>query len=350
MAIIAPSLEILGGQGVQARALHDALRGDGYEVSFIPIDPAFPPGLRWLRRLPYARTVLNQALYLPGLPRVRRADVAHVFAASYWSFLLAPAPAILAARGFGKRVVLHYHSGEADDHLTRWDRAVRPWLALVHAIVVPSEYLRRVFGRHGYEAQVIPNVVDAGAFRFRERARLRPRLLSVRNLEPHYGVDVVLRAHALLARRRPDATLTVAGYGGAERALRRLADSLGAPGVRFVGRVEPPGMPALYDGADVFLNASIVDNQPVSILEAQLAGLPVVSTPTGDIARMVRHRETGLVVPPGDPGALAEAVTALLQEPDLARRIAARARWEAAGHSWSRVRGAWSEVYAGEAA
>src|SRR5713226_2231774 len=117
IAIVAASLEILGGQGVQASALASALRRDGYEVAFIPINPPFPPGLRWLRRCPFARTLLNQALFLPSLARLRRADVIHIFSASYWSFLLSPVPAILAARAMRKRTVLHYHSGDAEDHL-----------------------------------------------------------------------------------------------------------------------------------------------------------------------------------------------------------------------------------------
>jgi glycosyltransferase involved in cell wall biosynthesis len=64
-------------------------------------------------------------------------------------------------------------------------------------------------------------------------------------------------------------------------------------GVRFVGKVDPAAMPEMLDQADIFVNASVVDNQPVSLLEAFASGLPVVSTPTGDIAAMVRHEETG---------------------------------------------------------
>ena len=107
IALVAPSLETLGGQGVQAQILAVQLRKEGYDVSCIPINPRFPPGLQWVRRYPYVRTLLNQSFYLPCLIRLRRADVVHVFSASYWSFLLAPVPAILAARWFGKRIVLH---------------------------------------------------------------------------------------------------------------------------------------------------------------------------------------------------------------------------------------------------
>lgn len=350
VAVVAASLDILGGQGIQAHILAAELQKDGYDVTFIPINPRFPRGLRWLRRYPYARTLLNQALYLPSLLRLRRADMAHVFSASYWSFLLSPAPAILAARCLGKRVVLNYHSGEAEDHLERWGIFVHPWLRSVDEIVVPSEYLRTVFARHGYPARVIRNVVDTPSLRYQERTRLRPRLLSTRNLEPHYRVDNTLEAFALLKARYPEATLAVAGYGSEEGRLRRLAASLGTDGIRFAGRVEPPAMPRLYEEADIFVNSSEVDNQPVSVLEAFAAGLPVVSTGTGDIAAMVRDGETGLLVPPGDPAAMASAVGSLLDNPDRALFISRRAREEVEKYTWSQVREEWAAVYSGRAA
>jgi hypothetical protein len=137
VAIVAASLDILGGQGVQARSLVDGLAVDGHDVQFLPVNPGFPRGLRWLRRIRYLRTLVNEALYLPALARLAATDVAHVFSASYTSFLLAPVPAMLAARLFNARVVLHYHSGEADDHLSRWGALVHPWLRLADAIVVP---------------------------------------------------------------------------------------------------------------------------------------------------------------------------------------------------------------------
>ena len=104
---------------------------------------------------------------------------------------------------------------------------------------------------------------------------------------------------------------------------------------------------SLYAEADIFLNASVVDNQPVSILEAFAAGLPVVSTPTGDIAAMVRHGQTGLLVPPNDPAALAAAVLRLIERPrealDMARQHGARC----AGTRGRRCATSGHAVYAG---
>ncbi len=114
-----------------------------------------------------------------------------------------------------------------------------------------------------------------------------------------------------------------------------------------MGRVAPQLMPRLYDDADIFLNSSVIDNQPVSVLEAFAAGLPVVSTGVGDLAALVRDGETGMRVPSGDPGAMAEAVTALLQFPERAAAMAGRARQEVERYTWPSVRDAWAAVYTG---
>ena len=345
VAVIAASLDILGGQGVQAGRLIDSLARDGYDVTFVPINPRFPSGIRSLRKIRFVRTSVNQLLYVPSLMRLASVDIAHVFSASYWSFLLAPVPAMAVARSLNKRVVLHYHSGEADDHLSTWGSLVHPWLRLAHEIVVPSEYLRTVFGRHGYRVRVIPNVVDLSRFGYRDRLPLRPRLLSARNLERGYRIDVVLEAFARFKADVPEATLTIAGYGSEERSLRSLAGSLAGDSVRFVGKIDPEYMPALYEEADLFVNASVVDNQPVSIIEALSAGLPVVSTPTGDIRYMLQDGNAGVLVPPDDPTAMAHALLGLWRDPHRAMQLARRARRDAAKYTWPAVRERWAEAY-----
>jgi len=216
-------------------------------------------------------------------------------------------------------------------------------MGLAHQIVVPSRYLQRVFQDHGYRARIVPNVVNLSRFVYRDRASLGPRLLSTRTLERNYGVDVVVGAFILIKAQRPDATLTIAGSGSETGRLRRMVE--GIPGVTFLGRVRPERVPELCANADLFLNASLVDNQPLSLLEAFASGLPVVTTATGGIAALVRHGESGIIVPPGDAAAMAAAVLHLLRHQDRALGIARRAHEVARDHSWSRVRDQWSQVY-----
>jgi glycosyltransferase involved in cell wall biosynthesis len=350
VAIVAPRLENIGGQGIQAAILARGLASEGCRVTFVPIDPPPPRLVAGVRRVPFLRTLVNQMGYLPSLRALREADVVHVFAASYWSFLLAPLPAVLAGRMLGKRVILNYHSGEADDHLARWGLLVHPWLHLPHEIVVPSPYLAEVFARYGYQTRVVRNVVDVSRFSFRERSLQVPNLVSTRNLHPYYRIDNTLRAYMLLRNRFPQAKLTLIGEGSEEPMLRALARSLGGDGIRFLGRLEPDVLPRMLDEAELFVNSSVVDNQPMSVLEAFAAGLPVVSTPTGDIANLVRDGETGVIVAPNDPAAMAEAIERLLLDPQRARSMARRARQELDEYTWQSVRDGWKSAYQGTTA
>ena len=212
--VIAPSLDILGGQAVQAARLVTRLRElPLFEIGFLPINPRLPGPFRSLQAIKYLRTVVTSLRYLATLiARVPSYDVIHIFSASYFSFVLAQTPAILLAKLFGRKVLLNYHSGEAEDHLTRW-RTAAPLIRMADAVAVPSEYLARVFAKFGIQARAINNLIELERFTFRERRPLRPMFLANRNLEKHYGVDHVLRAFALIQKHVPDAELILAGDG-----------------------------------------------------------------------------------------------------------------------------------------
>lgn len=345
IAMVAPSLGTINDQAVQPKVLADCLRAEGHEVQVVPVNPPFPRGAGWIKRLRYLRTVANEGLYLPTLRKLRSADVVHIASASYWSFLLAPLPAIIAARRWGKPILLNYHGGEADDHLAHWGSLVHPWLKMVDKIVVPSMFLRDVFARHGYQAEVIHNVLETGQVRYRERVPLLPEFLSVRNFKPHYGVEYTLLAFAMIQTEFPAASLTLAGEGPQEAELKHLAQALGLRNVRFVGSVDPVSMMQLYDTHSILLNASFVDNQPLSVLEAMAVGMPVVSTGVGDIPNMIQDGESGTLVPIGDPSAMAKAGTLLLEQPDRAALMARRAKESLLRYQWSNVGPEWARMY-----
>ena len=345
--IVAPSLGILGGQAVQAARLLARFQAEpSLEVSFLPINPQLPGLFGRLQGVKYVRTVLTSIAYIASLlARVRRFDVIHVFSASYSSFVIAPTPAILVAKLYGKKIVLNYRSGEAEDHLTRWRRTAIPTIRLVDEVAVPSGYLVDVFARFGLHARSIYNFVETERFRFRRRKPLRPVFLSNRNLEPLYNVGCILRAFAIVQRRFPDATLTVAGDGSRRADLEQLARELDLKHTEFVGRVEQARMHELCERADIYLNSSDIDNMPGSIIEAYAAGLPVVTTDAGGIPYILTHGETGLMIKRGDHEAMAAAAMRLLEDGELAERLASNALAACRKYSWAAVRDEWLKLY-----
>lgn len=345
--IVAPSLDILGGQAVQASRLLARLKEVAtLDVSFLPINPRLPGVFRKLQAIKYVRTVVTTLLYIATLfVRVRAYDVIHVFSASYLSFTLSPTPAILIAKLYGKKVMLNYRSGEALDHLTRWRRTALPVIRLADKVVVPSGYLVKVFGRFGIRAESIANTVDLTRFQFRNRTPLRPVILSNRNLESLYNVECILRAFALVQNRVSEARLIVAGDGSERKRLESLSAELRLNNVEFIGQVAPEKMPELYDQADIFINASNIDNMPVSHIEAFAAGLAVVTTDAGGIPYIVADNRNGLVVACGDHEALARNVISLLEDAEMAGRLITTARADCEKYTWAAVREDWIATY-----
>lgn len=337
----------MGGQAVQLAQLLRRLESTpGLRVTFLPTNPRLPGPFRVLQRIKYVRTIATSiAFWILLLKRVPKTDVVHVFSPSYWAFLLGPVPALLAGRLFRRLTLLNYHSGEAEDHLRNWRMAV-PLCRIADRIVVPSGYLQEVFARFGLHAAVVPNFVDIEDLPYRPRRVLKPRFLSNRNFESHYNVGCSIRAFARIQERVPGATLVVAGYGRERAKLEELVRTLRLRGVRFTGKVTPREMAGLLSDADVLLNSSNIDNMPLSLIEAQAAGVPVVTTRSGGIPWIVEDMETGLLVPPDDDAALAAAALRLLDDPDLVERMTRSARQTClTRYTWPAVEAGWLTEY-----
>ena len=348
LLLVAPALRILGGQAVQANYLLEHLRGEAmFEVGFVAHNPRLPGPLRLLQSIKYLRTIITSLLYFINLLiQVHKYDIVHVFSASYFSFLLAPMPAILVARFFGKKVILNYRSGEAEDHLRSWPRTAVPIMRLADELIVPSSYLVDVFKKFGLRASPIANIIDPERFKFRERRPLLPIFFSNRNLYPLYNVACILRAFAKIQQRFPDARLIIAGDGSQRSWLESLAQQLKLQKVEFRGRIAPHRMNELYDEAHIFLNSSNIDNMPGSILESFASGMPVVSTSAGGIRCIVKHGSTGLLVPRNDHEGMASFAIRLLESPELASSLAHNAYKKCSAYTWPAVRKDWLAAYA----
>jgi glycosyltransferase involved in cell wall biosynthesis len=246
----------------------------------------------------------------------------------------------------GSKTLINYHSGEARDHLQRF-RSAKFVLSRVDKIVVPSGYLVDVFREFGLSASAVPNIVDLSQFRYRERTPLRPHLVCTRGFSPYYSVDVVVRAFAEVKKEHPEAQLDLVGNGPLEGDTRKLVADLHLTGVNFTGVASRQEIGKYYDQADIFINASWLDNMPLSVIEAFASGVPVVTTSPECMPYLVQHERNGLLSPVGDEKALAANVIRLLRDPALAARLAQNAHHESRNYTWEAVREQWLNTYRG---
>jgi glycosyltransferase involved in cell wall biosynthesis len=146
-------------------------------------------------------------------------------------------------------------------------------------------------------------------------------------------------------KQYPDARLDLVGGGPLEADIRRLVAALTLSGVTFTGVASRGNIGKYYDDADIFINASWLDNMPVSVIEAFGCGTPVVTTSPESMPYLVENERTGLLSPVGDEHALAANVIRLLREPELAAKLVKNAYEESRKYTWDVVRAQWLKVY-----
>ena len=240
--------------------------------------------------------------------------------------------------GRGKAMVVTYHS---DIVRQRWlGRLYRPLIRRLldraDRILPTSEvYLHSSKILRGYAAKstVIPLGIDGARFASPDAAAVAeirhrwpgPLVLFVGRLRYYKGLDVLIAA-----MERLSSTLLIVGGGPMAAPLRRQAEASAASNrIHFLGDVDDGELPLYYAAADVFALPSCRRSEAFGLaqVEAMASGTPVISTDLGTGTSFVnQHGETGLVVPPEDAGAFAEALETLLTDTELRRAMGARAR------------------------
>jgi glycosyltransferase involved in cell wall biosynthesis len=331
----------------QCEQLVRLLRADGADVELVRNNAPYRPTL--MGHVPVLRAGVRLLPYLFKLwAAAGRAEVLHVLANSGWAWHLFAAPALLIGLLRGTPVIINYRGGLAEEFFAAAPSHVLSLMRRAALRVTPSVFLRRVFAQHGLDADVIPNIVDLDRFDHRERRDFgaAPHVVVARNLEPIYGLTTALQAMAIVRQSYPGAMLTVAGSGPQKAELLAQAATLGLSGaVHFPGRVDHADMPALYARADCALNPSTVDNMPNSVLEAFASGVPLVSTDVGGVPDIVTDGINGLLVPAGDPQAMAAALIRVLGDRELVHRLTEAGAAQVQAYAWPQVREQWLAAY-----
>ena len=199
------------------------------------------------------------------------------------------------------------------------------------------QYIETLMGGATDKVQLVYHGIDLGLFGAREDHlpgnEWLPLILSVGRLVPKKGHDDLIAACALLRARGVAFRCRIVGEGPVRRALQAQIDDADLGGlVSLEGAMNHAELIALYSEASLFALAPRIaddgdrDGIPNVIAEAMAVGVPVVSTDVSGIPELVRPGETGTLIPPRDPPALAEAMAGLLADPGEARRLARAAR------------------------
>lgn len=339
----------LGGAEIQARMLARVFTEDGHDVRVLApwLDRTRPlretlDGVP-VERIPYPRIRLLGALLLCvrfawRLLRDRGGyDAIHVHTAENLAAI-----AGLLRPWHGATVTVKVSGAyEFDGGLLDPERRHRPlnrlrnaWIQRADTIQCISRYTFDRLVAAGYPRaglKMIPNAVDLRRFGGPRSTSGVVRVAYVGRLRQVKGVTVLLDAWHALAPAG-GARLVIAGDGELRPELEAQLDRLGLRGaVELAGAISD--VPALLRDTDVYVQPSFAEGMPNSVLEAMAAGLPIVATRVSGNEDLIADGENGLLVPPGDPGALAAAIRRLMEDPALARSMGERARERAQQYS-----------------
>jgi glycosyltransferase involved in cell wall biosynthesis len=296
----------LGSRGPIA----DELESSGWPVTALGMRPGVTPSMVY--RL--ARLFLHEAI-----------DVVHTHNTKP---LLYAAP---AARLAGVSAVIHTRHGQRHGATPLQDRMFKLATRCADRLICVSHDSAALCSAGGIDTariRTIWNGIDLDRFPFTGPAHAGPAVF-VGRLSREKDVATLLKAAAIVATRHPSFRLMIAGSGPCAAELHELMETLSiGKVVRFLGAISD--VPALLRSASVFVLPSLTEGLPVTVLEAMASGLPVVATRVGGTPEAVEDGRTGLLVPPGDPARLADAILSVLSDPAAAHDMGTQGRRRAA--------------------
>jgi glycosyltransferase involved in cell wall biosynthesis len=193
------------------------------------------------------------------------------------------------------------------------------------------------------------NGVDVNLFKSDDKLRDKGRkaidlrdddyfILNVGRLSSDKGIDILIRAFAILLEEIPNLFLAIAGVGGELFKLKTLSDKLYIKNrIRFLGFIPNEQLPMYYNACDLFVCPTVrVESFGIVIAEAMACGRPVIASATGGTKYVVGNNENGILVPPKNVTALADAIRQIAKDDNLAKRIGNKARHRAVNYLSSR--------------
>ena len=337
-----------GGVQVHVRGLADALAAGGHETLILApaASEVDEPDVRVVGRpvrIPYGGKVapicMSRASWrrVGELLRVFEPDVVHAHEP------FSPSTSMFATLAADAPVVATFHAYHARSRLLAAATPVlRSVARRIDATIAVSEaaaaFVHDLVGR---TSAIVPNGVDvarfAGTVEPAPDLPPRPVLLWASRLDPQKGFRVAVAAFSELAARFEDLSFVVVGDGRDRHAVDSLAPAVRRR-VRMVGTVANRDLHAYHAGADVYVApATGHESFGVILVEAMAAGVPIVASDIDGYREVVRDGVDGLLVPPNDPGALAEAIGRILADPATSRRLGSAGRERAATFSWDRI-------------
>lgn len=238
------------------------------------------------------------------------------------------------------------HGGNLPYRLKNSPHLCRILFSNAYKNVAPSGYLLHHFELNGFTNTVhIPNTLEIGNYRYKERKIVVPHLLWVRSFARIYNPNMAVEVFKGIKIKYPEATLCMVGpeKDGSLEAAKLLAESYNL-NVTFTGKLSKKEWIALSEDYNLFINTTHFDNTPVSVMEAMALGLPVITTNVGGIPFLLDDHIDAVLVEDASVDQMVGAIERVYQDENLASMLSKNARAKVERFDWEIVKEAWGNL------
>ncbi len=249
-----------------------------------------------------------------------------------------------------KPFILGLFGGNLPSFAKKNPRRVDTLLRNARMVLAPSRYLLdQIKPFTSANIKIFPYGVDLSQFPYHLRAKPMPKLITMRGFHSIYCPWVAVEAIVHLRNEFANLNLVMSGGnkhdGSQEKAEQIIKNNAIEKYVKITGFIVKSKLEDHLVHSDILLNMSIIDNTPVSVIQAMACGLCIVSTNVGGLPYLIEDEKDGLLIPPNDPEAMAFAVRRILTEPGLAARLSANAHSKGLQYDWSVILPKWGKLF-----
>lgn len=196
-------------------------------------------------------------------------------------------------------------------------------------IISPANVIKAELRKNNHKGKivVISNGIDTNKYKFKPHNKLRLNLLYVGRLGHEKKVDVVVKAFDMVLKDNPDTKLTIVGDGPVSKDLKSLVKNLHlAKKVKFTGKLDREKIIKHYQNADIFVTASEMEVQPLTLLEAMSCGLPIVGVNKAGVGGVTKNNVNGYLTKSADPKEMATKINLILKDNNLRIKMSKNSR------------------------
>ncbi|MGY5352983.1 glycosyltransferase family 4 protein [Wenyingzhuangia sp. IMCC45533] len=265
--------------------------------------------------------------------------------AFYFAFLTSQ-----LARMFNIKYIPILHGGDLPKRLDNSSKLSKMIFKHSYVNISPSKYLFEEFEKRGYtNLNLIPNSINIGDYKFKQRTEVGPNLLYVRAFAEIYNPLLAIKVLNKLKEDYSEAKLCMVGPdrdGTLKLVEQKIEDLNLKKDVKITGVLPKEEWHQLSEKYDIFINTTNVDNTPVSLIETMALGLPIVSTNVGGIPYLVEDNTDAMLVEPNNISEMVNAIKELISNDKKVYSLSSKGRKKAEKMDWNEVKYQWFKVLA----